>query len=362
MGAMKKFCLLSIVALFFASCASSQSFVQTVQGLPEHEPASVLSVPPAPHARAKNIILMIGDGMGAEHVWAAWLCNKGKLNITQLPYTAFCTTFSADSAITDSAAAGTAIACGRKTNNGSVGVDADGKRLASLAEHCRNRGMATGVVVTKAITDATPAAFYAHVKSRRKTSAIARELFLADWDVVVGGGAAAFSPEQSEALRSRGTSVELVAPEHCPPASQRGDFLPRYTAAALAKLEKSPKGFFLMVEGSAIDSAAHACNAEETVREVLDFDCAVGVVLEWMSRHPETLLVVTADHQTGGLSVLDGDRESGKVTVDFATSKHTGVAVPLYAAGAGAHAFRGVMDNTELASRMLNSMSQSSQK
>lgn len=314
------------------------------------------------HARAKNVILMIGDGMGAEHVWAAWICNKGKLNITGLPATALCTTCSADEAVTDSAAAATALACGAKTKNGMVGLSPKGKTLISLAEHCRNRGMATGLVVTKAVTDATPAAFYAHEKNRKNAPEIADALTKARFDVVLGGGAGDFSAAQMSQLRRNGADVELVAPGHCPPASQRGDFLPLATSRALARLEQSKSGFFLMIEGSAIDTAAHGNNLEETLREVLDFDCAVGVVLEWMRSHPDTLLVVTADHQTGGLSILDGDVESGGVKAAFATSKHSGVAVPLFAAGPGAHAFHGVIDNTELSRIVLQSLSLAAQK
>lgn len=333
---------------------------QTVEGLPLHQVEKAASVAQPSNRPARNVILMIGDGMGSEHLWAAWLCNRGQLNICSLPCTAFSQTYSANRIITDSAAGGTALACGVKTDNGMLGQRPDGTPMQSLAEWCRGRGMATGLVVTKAITDATPAAFYAHTSSRKNTPVIAEALSKAGFDVVLGGGSAAFSTEQMERMRDGGADVELFAPGDCPPASVRGDLLPRNVERALARLEKAGKGFFLMVEGSSIDLAAHENNLDETVREVLDFDRTVGIVLRWMAKHPDTLLVVTADHQTGGLSIIDGSKKSGRVTGCFTTLNHTGVAVPIYATGAGAAVFRGVMENTRVPLLIRSVMAQSS--
>ncbi|MBR5895478.1 MAG: alkaline phosphatase [Akkermansia sp.] len=342
------------VVLLVSGCVAAP--VQVVRDMPQHE---VVPCPAAPERGAvRNVIFMIGDGMGAEHVWAAWLCNKGKLNITGLTDTAFSYTASANKTITDSAAGGTALACGEKTNNGMLGQAPDGRELSSLAARFRERGKATGLVVTKAITDATPAAFYAHTASRDNRAEIAEGLTTAGFDVVLGGGAGAFSDEQMARMRKNGADVELFASGDCPPASKRGDLLPRNVERALARLEKSDKGFFLMVEGSSIDMAGHDNNLDEVVREVLDFDQAVGVVLQWMKKHPDTLLVVTADHQTGGLSLLDGSRDSGWVKGVFTTWYHSGVAVPIYAAGAGASAFRGVMDNTRVPQEILRAATQ----
>lgn len=301
---------------------------------------------------ARNVVLMIGDGMGSEHVWAAWLANNKKMNITTLPVTGFSITTSASHTITDSAAGGTAIACGCKAINGQLGLDAKGNSHDSLAVQMRRAGKATGIVVTKSVTDATPAAFYAHQKSRKNTREIAAELVDAGFDVVAGGGAADFSSEQKETLRSRSALFELAASGNCAPAVERGDWLPQTVKKALAELEKDPDGFFLMVEGSKIDTSAHVKNLPETVQEVLDFDRTVGVVLEWMKKHPDTLLVVTADHQTGGLSITDGDAEAREVTGHFSVFTHSGVAVPVYAAGAGAACFTGVTENTELAAKI----------
>lgn len=319
-----------------------------------HERAheTVSEAPKLTSGRARNVILMIGDGMGAEHVWAAWLCNKGQLNMTSLPVTGFSITTSASHTITDSAAGGTAIACGHKTANGQIGVDSAGQPVQSLAEQMRQAGKATGVVVTKAVTDATPAAFYAHVMSRRNTDAIAAALTEAGFEVVVGGGADNFTPEQREKLQRESSLCELAAPGDCAPASERGDWLPQRVEQALKQLEQDGDGFFLMVEGSKIDMSAHVNDLDETVRETLDFDQAVGVVLRWMQGRNDTLLLVTADHQTGGLSILGGDKAKGEVEGNFSSFWHSGVAVPVYAAGCGAALFAGMQDNTELAPKI----------
>ncbi len=312
----------------------------------------VAEVPSVAAGTARNVILMIGDGMGSEQVWSAWLSNRGKLNIITLPVTGFSITTSASHVITDSAAGGTALACGCKAVNGQLGLDADGNSHESLAVQMRRAGKATGIVVTKSVTDATPAAFYAHVKSRKNTAEIAQALVHAGFDVVAGGGAADFSDEQKNILKSKCQLFELAAQGECNPASQRGNWLPERVADALEVLEKDKDGFFLMVEGSRIDMEGHKNNLSELVRETLDFDAAVGVVLKWMQKHPDTLLVVTADHQTGGLSILGGNKEKGEVKADFSSFLHNGVAVPVYAAGRGADQFGGVQENTEIAPKI----------
>lgn len=303
---------------------------------------------------ARNVILMIGDGMGAEQVWAAWLANRGELNITTLPVTGFSVTTSASHLITDSAAGGTAIACGCKTKNGQLGITAAGKPVDSLAVQMHRAGKATGLVVTKSITDATPAAFYAHVKSRRQTADIADALVKSDFEVIVGGGSADFSAAQLAQLEKKCQLFELAAPGNCVAAAKRPGWLAGRVQDALEVLSKDKDGFFLMVEGSKIDTEAHLNSLTGTVQETQDFDQAVGAVLRWMQKHPDTLLVVTADHQTGGLSILDGDKEKGEVKGHFSTYHHSGVAVPVYAAGAGASAFAGVQGNTAFFTKIQN--------
>lgn len=356
--------------LFFICCSvlcgavwgAGAGQVQEVKDVPQHAVAGYTFVDKqSPHyietpTHARNVILMIGDGMSSEHVWAAWLCNGGKLNLECLPHTAFSRTPSANRTITDSAAGGTAIACGEKTNNGMLGQRPSGRVLQSLAVRLMSPpyNKAAGLVVTKAITDATPAAFYAHVDSRKKTEQIAACLLKTPFWVVAGGGSAAFTEEQAAQLAGEPRRfVSLSAEGDCPYAPERGDELPQNVAKALSVLEQAPNGFFLMIEGSEIDMASHAADLNLAVRETLDFDKTLGVVLQWMQKHPDTLLVVTADHQTGGLSILDGSVKHGSVKGSFATTSHTGVAVPIYAAGPGASVFSGIMENTDILTNIL---------
>ncbi len=348
---MKKMMMASCALAWSILCGAMAQTVQTVEGLPQHAvPESVLAAEQAQPAR--HVILMIGDGMGPEHAWAAWACNGGRLNLHRLPVCGWSRTSSASHAITDSAAGGTAIACGQRTANYTVGQSPAGEPFGSVADDLHAQGYATGLVVTKSIADATPAAFYAHVSSRYNTARIAEQLGESAFRVILGGGAQHVPAETVEALRARGVLIELAAPLDLPPASQRGDYLPQAVERALAVLGQGGHPFFLMVEGSQIDSASHASDLREMVAEVLEFDRALGVVLQWAEAHPGTLVVVTADHQTGSLSLLDADMVAGRVSGAFSTHRHSGLAVPLYAGGAGAGYFSGVFDNRSIRARI----------
>lgn len=330
--------------------------VQTVQGVAQHAVYEGTVVATHADAPPRNVIVMIGDGMSAEHVWAAWVCNGGKLNLEKLPITGFSRTYSADNLITDSAAGGTALACGEKTDNGMLGQTPTGQPLLSLVDvfTAAPHHKKAGVVVTKAITDATPAAFYSHTDSRKNTAAIASQLCKAPLSVIVGGGAEAFSAQQMKELAGKpGCYVLLAAKGNMPYAAERGDFLAQQTAKALSLLESAPNGFFLMIEGSEIDTASHDAELRLAIEETLDFDRALGVVLRWMQSHPDTLLVVTADHQTGGIAIHGGDVKKGKVKAVFSSTSHAGLVVPVYAAGTGAVNFTGVMDNTQIPAKIL---------
>lgn len=340
---MKTFLLLLLLALPILPTAADSC---TAADAPGHEPAALPTL--TSDAAPRHIILMIGDGMGAEHVWAAWMVNRGRLNITQLPVIGFSRTPSASHAITDSAAGATAPACGVKAVNGHIAQDSEGRAAESILLRAQRAGLSTGLIATKDITDATPACFYAHADDRRQKALIAAQLPESGIDFVRGGGSKHFREEQLQEMRARGMDIELLSDGDMPPAGQRGDVLPKATREALERLSRNPQGFFLMIEGSQIDVAAHRNDLAETVREVLDFDRAVGEVLRWMQQHPDTLLLVTADHQTGGLSILGGSVQEGRVDARFSTGSHSGVAVPLYAAGAGAARFGGIWDNTEL--------------
>ena len=321
----------------------------------------------------KNIILLIGDGMGTTQIFAGLTANKGQLNITNMNTIGFSKTQSADNYITDSAAGGTAIACGIKTKNGVVGMDSLFQSVKSILELAEDNKKATGLIATSSITHATPASFIAHQEQRYKNEEIAADFLKTDIDVFIGGGMKYFAAREDSAnlidsLTAKGYTVfdnidEITKQTQAPLAglvandatgryAERGDMLPKATKTALRILENNKNGFFLMVEGSQIDWAAHQNNIEYMIEEMLDFDKTVGVALEFAIKNRETLVIVTADHETGALSLTGGNIEQGKVTVNFGSGHHTSVMVPVFAFGPGAEHFSGIYENTAIFDKM----------
>ena len=327
-----------------------------VRGVESHELAPLPTVKESREvATPQHIIYMIGDGMGVEQIAAAAVANGGSLNMLQLPQAAFVKSNSANAVVTDSPAGGTALACGQKTNNGLIGIDTEGKPLRSLLQEAAEQGFVTGLIVTKSITDATPATFYAHVKSRKETAAIMADLMKTPIDIIVGGGRGNFTEAQRAALAHRTTLLEWLGEKDADPAAKRGPVLEQSTARALDKLTQAAatgKRSFVMIEGSQIDVAGHDMDAAYLVDEMLDFDRTVGVVLRWMEKNPNTLLVITADHATGGLALVGGNMAKGEVRLSYALNYHNGLLVPLMAHGPYAGLFHGCMDNTEVANKL----------
>jgi alkaline phosphatase len=325
----------------------------------------------------KNIILMIGDGMGLPDVYAAMTVAENPLNLEKCKITGLQKTYSSDNYITDSGAAGTALATGFKTKNGAIGMDANGNRVRSILEIAEENGLATGMVSTSSVTHATPASFIAHQSSRGSYEDIAMDFLKTDIDVFIGGGYDHFAKRKDklnliDSLKFRGYEVDttlamvlkstsrklagLTAPAHNPYRLKgRGDMLPASSGKAIEILSKNKKGFFLMIEGSQIDWAGHANAADTLVDETLDFDKAVGVALDFAKNDGQTLVIVTADHETGGVTIVGGDRATHTVKLNFSTKDHTAVMVPVYAFGPGAEKFTGIYENTELFKKILNS-------
>jgi len=322
----------------------------------------------------KNIIFMIGDGMGVSQVYAGLTANKGTLNLEQCQFVGFSKTYSASNYITDSAAGGTAIACGTKTTNGAIGVDVDGNPVKSMLEYAAENGLSTGVVAACAVTHATPASFVAHQPSRKMEEEIAVDFLNSDITLFIGGGKRYFDARTDgenllKKLEDKGFKVALtmdevksttsgklaglVADEHPEAYPERGEFLPESVQAAINLLKGNEKGFFLMVEGSQIDWACHANNQENTVNEMLDFDRAIKVAFDYAAQDPNTLVIITADHETGGLALTGGDIATGEVTATYATKGHTSVMVPVFAYGAGAAEFAGIYQNSDILSKVL---------
>ncbi|WP_198661729.1 alkaline phosphatase [Lewinella sp. IMCC34183] len=318
-----------------------------------------------PAGRPRNVILLIGDGNGLAQLSAARLANGGQLTITNLRDVGLMNTASADDPVTDSAAAGTAMATGRKTNNRAIGVDTAGRPLPTLIEILAERDFRTGIVTTDAIYGATPSAFYAHTPERDDTDGIVDDLVGSGLSFFVAGGKsrdqmidARFTTTQLEEFRDLTTPRAVYHGAEKMPTilAGRGDFLPRGVGHVLSVLEDDERPFFLLVEGAQIDNGGHANDITTVVTEMLDFDRAVATALRFADRDGETLVIVTADHETGGLGVAGGDHD-GTVRAEFLSVDHSGILVPVFAYGPGAGAFRGVFENTEIHAKILAALS-----
>ncbi len=325
-------------------------------------------------AHPRNIILMIGDGMGTSHVYAGMMANGGHLNLERCEYIGFQKTYSSDSDITDSGASGTAIATGIKTRNGSIGVDENGNPVKSILELAEEEGLATGLLATSTISHATPASFAAHNADRGKYEEIAVDICRSGVDVIIGGGRNHFNKRTDgmnllDTLVAKGYFVGRqlgeISPEHSgpiailadtmalPPAVLgRDDLLAQATILAVDRLSRNPEGFFLMVEGSQIDWAGHANHTEYLITEVIDFDQAIGAAIDFAKKDGRTLVIVTADHETGGFSILKGGPGDPEVEGAFSSKGHTGVMVPVFAFGPGAENFTGIYENTGIFDKM----------
>lgn len=318
--------------------------------------------------KVKNVIVMIGDGMGFNQVQAALTVTGNNLNMAKFPYTGIEKTYSANDYITDSAAGGTAIACGVKTNNGMIGVTPDTVPVQSILAVAERNGLSTGIVVTCNLTHATPASFYAHAGSRNSTQEIASWFPKSGVDVAIGGGIGDFEKRTdgrnlSSELKEKGYQVvysivdaenvapgkallTLLAEDHPKKANEGRDYLTAAVELAMKRLSNNKKGFFLMVEGSQIDWGGHNNDQDYMVSETVDFDKAVGKALEFAKKDGNTLVIVTADHETGGTAVREGSFKDKTVKIDFTKTKHTGAPVPIFAYGPGADQFTGWLENT----------------
>lgn len=323
----------------------------------------------------KNIILLIGDGMGVSQIYAGMTANHGRLAMEQFRHIGFIKTYSSDNYVTDSGAAGTAISSGKKTKNKMIGMDPDTIALISILEIAEEHGLASGLVSTSAITHPTPASFIAHQPNRYLYEEIAADFLKTDIDVFIGGGRDHFMKREdgrdlTKELEEKGYNVlfdmdkisritggklaGLTADVDNPRYSEgRGDMLPDATVTAIKILNNNKKGFFLMVEGSQIDWGGHDNDIEYIVEEVIDFDNAVAKALEFAQNDGNTLVVVTADHECGGLGLNGGNFENGTVEGGFTTGGHTGVMVPVFAYGPGAKEFTGIYENTALFDKFL---------
>lgn len=329
----------------------------------------------------KNVVLLIGDGMGVGVVSAAsaLLSPPGiPLKMETAPVVGLVHTWAADFLGTDSAAAATALATGFKTELKMIGITPDGREARNLFEAARAGGLATGLITTSGLADATPGGFLAHTASRDDFDLVLRGVLDSRIDVLIGGdfsGKAKAWGDRSyrrmvaaaaELGAERGYNVirdarELVATPApllalLPPRPgmpiQHGPPLADSTARALDLIGAAPSGFLLVVESEVIDEAAHANDLAETMLGMRELEDAVARVLEWIAGRDDTLVLVLADHETGGPHLLEGEYASGRVAVRWAHNYHSSQLVPVFAFGPGAQHFGGVLDNTDIAPRL----------
>lgn len=322
--------------------------------------------------KVKNIILLIGDGMSMEAVTVGWTLNGGHLNLDNFPVAGYSRTYCTDQLITDSCAGGTAISSGEKTKYGYIGQDVDGNPFFTLLHEAQKKGKKTGIAVTCRINDATPADFVCHAPDRHMEAEIAAQYVGSGVDFLAGGGRQFWDDrkdgrnliEEMKALgynfvdtqedllaAGKGPLLGLFGPLDLDPVLDRGPVLENCTEKALELLDNR-KGFFLMIEGSQIDDWAHRNKVGYMAEELFDFDKCIGKALEFAEKDGHTLVIVTADHGTGGLTLVGGSLEDRSVKVHFSTKGHHGIVVPVFAYGPHAEDFIGVYENAELSNRI----------
>ena len=343
-----------------------------------------------PPTEAKNIILFIGDGMGLSQVSASFFFKRGPVNFDRFARIGLIKTSSSSHKITDSASGATAFSTGKKTYNGAIGVDPDTIACPTILEILSQTGYSTGVIATSSITHATPASFYSHVKSRMMHEEIAAQLVGSEVDYFAGGGSMFFSNRPDginyfDSLTSKGFDIDtvslapevdfpqkygyLLAPNGMPKMVEgRGDFLAQATRQAIEYLSQDPDGFFLMVEGSQIDWGGHENNSAYLISELIDFDEAIGVGLDFAEKDQNTLVIVTADHETGGFTLSAQMKQSDdtsmmgvysdydSISPTFSTGGHSAALIPVFASGPGSDAFSGIYENTAIFDKMMEAV------
>jgi alkaline phosphatase len=325
-----------------------------------------------------NIILLIGDGMGLTQISSAFYFKETLPHYARFQNIGLMRT-SSTARITDSAAGATAFSAGEKTYNGAIGVDADTISLPTIFEILSEEQWKTGAVSTSSITHATPASFYAHVKSRTMQEEIAAQLTTSQVDFIAGGGYGYFADstrldgkDYLDTLKTKGFTVNLQQLDSLVDPNRkyaylfgrnelptilggRGEFLPKATGLAIQHLSGDDQHFFLMVEGSMIDWGGHANDADYLISEMIDFDDAIGVALDFAEQDGNTLVVVTADHETGGFTLASGENYD-QITGTFSTGGHSTTLIPVAAYGPGSELFRGIYENTQIFHKMMEAL------
>lgn len=359
--------LLASIALFSFSCK---------------ENVPIIEQKPAP----KNVILLIADGTGLSQISSAFYFKNSSPHYARFKNIGLINTSSSREDVTDSASGATAFACGVKTYNGAIGVADDSTHVANLVEIVSKKNIKTGMIATSSITHATPASFFAHTLSRGSADTIATHLVGSEVDFFAGGGLQYFNKRNDgrklltelrsknflidttalgsiENIRSQEKVGYLLADDAMPKIlSDRGTFLPDATELAIQFLSKDESNFFIMAEGSQVDWGGHANDGDYLVSELIDFDDTIGKALDFAEKDGNTLVIVTADHETGGFTLAaskktrdDGTEYSdySEVGMTFSTGGHSATLIPVFAYGPGSEEFNGVYQNNDIFHKIL---------
>ncbi len=338
----------------------------------------------------KNVILLIGDGTGLSQISSAFFFKETDPNYARFKQIGLINTSSSREDITDSAAGATAFASGIKTYNGAIGVADDSTHVPTLIEIAAKQNIKTGLISTSSITHATPASFYAHTISRGLQEEIAAYMVTSNVDFVAGGGTKFFNNRKDgrnllTELEAKAYTIDttalgnfasiqeyskvayFLAENHMQPVAKgRGDFLPKATELGIqylnARAKENSSSFFMMVEGSQVDWGGHANDADYLISELIDFDDAIGKALDFAEKDGNTLVIVTADHETGGFTLASTPKTNAEgksysdyneITGSFSTGGHSATLIPVFAYGPGAEAFSGVYENNEIFHKIL---------
>jgi len=329
--------------------------------------------------KAKNVILLIGDGMGLTQMSAGTFSNGNTSNFERCQYIGLHKPYASNKLITDSAAGATAFSCGIKTYNGAIGVNDDTLAVKTLLEEAEERGLATGLIATSSVVHATPASFISHNGHRKNYETIAEGYLDTEVDYFVGGGKKHFDARDKDdrnlikELEDKGYLMStyfdkelsdidipptanfgyLTSSEEPLPHAQGRDYLPLAVKKGLDHLsgKGDENGFFLMIEGSQIDWGGHANMIEYIVDEWKEFNEVIGDVIDWAEQDGETLVVITADHETGGLAIQK-ESKMDSIVAAFTSDYHTGTMIPVYSYGVGAEKFAGIYENTAIYDRI----------
>lgn len=368
---MNKLIIIAVSFLLTTSCktpevpkSEAKEATTTIQEIKEKDHTTFVS-----NQRPKNVIFLIGDGMGLTQITAGSIAKKTPLVLEKFRQIGLVKTYSTK-LITDSAAGATAMATGSKTYNGAISMDIHQKKLKTIVEYAEEANWLTGIVTTATVTHATPACFYGHQPTRsRVNQKLAAEFMTKNIEVLMGGGWNYFKKgldgrDLIAEAQEKGYFVTddieqvgdyrpekmicLISPKLPPRIKERGNYLPLAAKKAIDILSYPKSNFFLMIEGAQIDWGGHQNQSDYIVEEMLDFDRTIQEAFDFAEKDGNTLVLVTADHETGGYSINGGSAKDGKVEGKFTSDYHTATMVPIFAYGPGAESFTGIMENTEI--------------